>query len=64
MAGSKHVAEKQLAFGAGVVVKPLLCCIDVAGSEIPVTQDGVFYETDPFYRVAPLSRISGHPGMV
>jgi len=64
MTGPKHVTEKQLTSGAAVAVRPLPCRIDVAGSEVPVTKDGVSYETNPFYRIAPLSRISGHPGMV
>jgi len=53
MTGSKHVTEKQLASGAAVAVRPLPYRIDIAGSEIPVTRDGVFCETNPFCRTAP-----------
>ena len=48
MTGSKHVTEKRLVFGAATAVGPQLCRVDVAGSEIPVTKDGVFHETNPF----------------
>ncbi len=64
MTGPKHVTEKQLTSGAAVAVRPLPCRIHVAGSEVPVTKDRMFYKTNPFYRVAPLSQISGHPGMI
>jgi len=47
MAGSKHVTKKQLASGAAVAVRPLPCRIDVAGSEIPMTKDGVFLRNKP-----------------